>query len=240
MPSRTTNDHSFLVPETEKKLYYLLNKIGVISGGQIQAHRILHKSPKTSRKILAKLRRENKIAEHTLTVGSKDYKLYTLGPAGAAAIKADYRPDYWYAYSESEAIQKLLTLELYIRLCDYLSADLKVEPGEKPYTYTFIHGDKAYNIGVVWDNAVSFMETYRWSPPRERVILICQNIDQLNCLLEYLEEYTPIRAATREKLKEGLVFYKPENGKWVLDLPDKKIKTKPAEKKIVNRQRIFA
>lgn len=225
-------ERSFLVPSTEKKLFQLLYNLQVMLGGQIQKHQILHKSPKTARKILARLKSERKVVEHKLIIGGKEYKLYTLGPAGAAAIRMYYQPNYWLNYSDSEAMQKLMSVDLYFQMCDYLSADLKVLPSDKPYVYTFIHSDKTYRIGVIWDNTVSFLEAYRWEPPRERVILVCQNLAQVDGLLANLDEDAPIRVITREKLREGLIFFKPENGKWVLDIPDKQIRTKHADKVI--------
>lgn len=193
-------------------------------GGQIQAHQILHHAPKTARKIIAKLKAEYKVIEHTLTTGGKDYKLYTLGSAGAAAINMPYNSDYWIYYSDSETIQRLMAVDLYIHMCDYLSTDMKIYSAEKPYMYTFIHGDKTYKVGAIFDNELAYIEAYRWNPPRERIILVCQSISQVISLPDYLVEDTPIRAITREKLKEGLIFYRLENKKWVLDIPNKQIK----------------
>ncbi|MDR3584702.1 MAG: hypothetical protein P4L59_05185 [Desulfosporosinus sp.] len=219
------NERSFLVPDTEKRLFHLLASMGIMFGGQIQAHQILHRVSKTARKILAKLKSEHKVVEHTLTAGGKEYKLYTLGPVGAAIINVPYQQDYWFWYSDSEAIQKLMSVDLYIQMCDYLSAEVKVLVANRPYAHTFVHGDREYQIGVVLDDVVSLLELYRWEPPRERVILICQRVNQVDSLLGYLGDQNPVRIVTREKLKEGLIFYKPENGKWTLDVPDKGIKS---------------
>ncbi len=104
-------------------------------GGQIQAHQILHRVSKTARKILAKLKSEHKVVEHMLITKGKNYKLYTLGPVGAAVINVPYQPDYWFCYSDSDAIQKLMSVDLYIRMCDYLSAEVKVLAAESPYVY---------------------------------------------------------------------------------------------------------
>ncbi|KLU62339.1 hypothetical protein CEB3_c13830 [Peptococcaceae bacterium CEB3] len=231
-----SSERSFLTPNTEKRLLQLLQQIGIMFGGQIQAHKILHHTPRTARTILARLKKEYKIVEHTMTVGGKDYRIYTLGPRGAVTLGVSYRPDYWLNYTDSETVQRLMAVDLYMRMCDYLSASLIVRASESPYIFTFVHGDKAYQVGVVWDNAVQFSETYRWSPPKERVILVCQSINQVNDLLKHLEEYTPIRITTRNKLREGLVFYKPENGRWVLDIPERQIKTKI---RIVHKHRIL-
>ena len=216
-------------------------------GGQIQAHQILHRVSKTARRILAKLKNEHKVVEHTLITKGKDYKMYTLGPVGAAVIGVPYQPDYWFWYSDSETIQKLMSVDLYIRMCDYLSAEVKVLAANRPYVHTFVHGDRAYHIGVVINDAVSLFELYRWEPPRDRVILICQNVGQVGSLLDYLGDQNPVRVVTREKLREGLIFYKPEHGRWVLDVPDKGIKSiktkltvrKPMDKKIVRKQRVL-
>lgn len=214
-------------------------------GGQIQAHQILHRVSKTARKILAKLKSEHKVVEHSLMTKGKNYKLYTLGPVGAAIINVPYQADYWFWYSDSDTIQKLMSVDLYIQMCDYLSAEVKVLVANRPYVHTFVHGDREYQIGVVLDDVVSLLELYRWEPPRDRVILICQHVNQVDSLLRYLGDESPIRLVTREKLREGLIFYKPENGKWVLDVTDKgfkSLKTKlqgihPMEKKIVQKQR---
>ena len=224
-----SNERSFLVPDTEKRLFHLLHSMGIMFGGQIQAHQILHRHPRTARKILAKLKSEHKVVEQTLTAGGKEYKLYALGPVGAATINVPYQPDYWFRYSDSDAIQRLMSVDLYVQMCDYLSAEVKVLAANGPYVHTFIHADRAYHIGVVLGDAVSLLELYRWEPPRERVILICQNVNQVDSLLGYLEDQSPIRLVTREKLKEGLIFYKPENGRWVLDVPDKGIKSNKME-----------
>jgi len=216
-------------------------------GGQIQAHQILHRVSKTARKILAKLKSEHKVVEHTLTAGGKDYKLYTLGPVGAAIINVSYQPDYWFWYSDSAAIQKLMSVDLYIQMCDYLSAEVKVLVANRPYVHTFVHGDRAYHIGVVLGDAVSLLERYRWEPPKDRVILICQNVNQMDSLLGYLGDQSPIRLVTREKLREGLIFYKSEQGKWVLDVPDKSIKNtktelkelKSLDKIIIHKERVL-
>jgi len=238
VPSRPTISNSFFIFDTEPRLYELLDKMGIISGGQIQAHRILDRNIRRTRQILARLTKSHKIVEHILKMGNKDYKLYTLGPAGAELIGADYQPDYWFAYTDSEVIERVLTLEFYLKLSDYLSAEVIVKPADPPYIYTFSHSNKVYNIGIVWDNATRFIEAYRWSPPEERTILICQEIAQLNCLLEYFAEYTPIRAITREKIKGELVFYRPEMGQWVLDVPNRQIKQK-VEKKIIRRKQVL-
>jgi hypothetical protein len=190
---------------------------------------------------LSKLKAGRKIAEHILTVGGKDYKVYTLGPGGAEAIRVQYTPDYWFFYSPDEAIQRIMAFELYAKLSDYLSTEITVELAEEPYTYTFICRDKTYKVGIVWDNAVRFMELYRWNKPQERVILVCQDITQLDCLLVHLDEFTPIRAVTKDKLKEELVLYRPGVGKWILDVPNRQVK-KPAKKagqKIVHRKRML-
>lgn len=242
VPSSALNDRSFersfLTPDTEKRLFRLLHAMGLMFGGQIQAHKILHHNPKTARRILGKLNSEHKVVEHIMRVGNKDYKVYTLGPAGAALINVPYQPDYWLKYSENDTIQRLMSVDLYIRMCDYLSTDMRILTAEKPYTHTFVHDDKVYRVGVLWDNAVSFLEAYRWEPPRERVILVCQAVNQADSLLSYLEENTPIRLITREKLREGLIFYRPVAGRWALDIPDKQIKSKPVGK-IVRRQRVL-
>jgi len=221
--------------------------MGIMFGGQIQAHQILHRVSKTARKILAKLKSEHKIVEHTLASGGKDYKLYTLGPVGAAIINVSYQPDYWFWYSDADTIRKLMSVDLYIQMCDYLSAEVLVLAANKPYVHTFVHGDRAYRIGVVLDDVVSLIELYRWEPPRERIILICQEVNQVDCLLGYLGDQAPIRVVTREKLKEGLIFYKPEHGKWVFDIPDKAIKrakakfteTPPIQKRVIHKQRVL-
>lgn len=234
MPSNATNDRSFersfLVPETEKRLFHLINALGIMLGGQVQAHKILHHAPRTARKILAKLKSGHKVVEHIMTVCGKNYKIYTLGPAGAFAMGIQYQPDYWFQYSDNELIQRLMSVDLYIRMCEYFSANLKVSGAEKPYVHIFIHGDKTYKIGVLWDNTVAFLEMYRWATPRERVILVCQSINQADGLLVYLDEFCPIRIITREKMKEGLIFYKVHNGKWVEDITEKPIHTVPSEK----------
>ena len=129
-------------------------------------------------------------------------------------------------------------MELYIRMSDYLSADIQVTEAERPYIHTFIHGERTYKVGVVWDNAVSFLENYRWAPPRERVILVCQSVKQVDGLLNGLNENIPIRIITREKLKESLVFYRSEDGRWVLDIPERQIKTKPSTR-IIHKHRIL-
>lgn len=221
--------------------------MGIMFGGQIQAHQILHRHSRTARKILSVLKSEHKVVEHTMITKGKNYKIYTLGPVGAAAIGVPYRPDYWFWYSDADAIQKLMSVDLYIRMCDYLSAEIKVLAANMPYVYTFVHGDRAYHIGVVLDDVVSLLELYRWEPPRERVILICQNVNQVDSLLGYLGDQNFVRIVTREKLKEGLIFYKPENGRWVLDVPDKSIKSietklkgiQSMETKIVQKQRVL-
>ena len=221
--------------------------MGIMFGGQIQAHQILHRHSRTARKILSVLKSEHKVVEHTMISKGKNYKIYTLGPVGAAAISVPYRPDYWFWYSDADAIQKLMSVDLYIRMCDYLSAEIKVLAANMPYVYTFVHGDRAYHIGVVLDDVVSLLELYRWEQPRERVILICKNVNQVDSLLDCLKDQSHIRVVTREKLKEGLIFYKPEKGSWVLDIPDKSIKritpgmmdTHSIDKKIVHKQRVL-
>ncbi|MDR3585524.1 MAG: hypothetical protein P4L59_09385 [Desulfosporosinus sp.] len=158
-----------------------------------------------------------------------------------------YQPDYWFWYSDSEAIQKLMSVDLYIQMCDNLSAEVKVLAANKPYVHIFVHGDREYQIGVVLDDVVSLLELYRWEPPKDRVILICQNVNQVHSLLSYLGDESPIRLVTREKLREGLIFYKPEHGRWVLDVPDKSIKNtktelkelKSMDKKIVHKERVL-
>jgi len=221
--------------------------MGIMFGGQIQKHQILHRNSKTARRILAKLKSEHKVVEHTMITKGKDYKMYTLGPVGAAIIGVPYQADYWFWYSDADTIQKLMSVDLYIQMCDYLSAEIKVLVANRPYVYTFVHGDRAYRIGVVLKDAVSLLELYRWEPPRDRVILICQNVSQVGSLLDYLGDQNPVRAVTREKLREGLIFYKPEHGRWVLDVPEKDIKNmKPKlkelqvmDKKIVRKQRVL-
>ena len=238
VPSRITTTSPFFVYDSEPNLYKLLDKMGIISGGQIQAHRILYPNSKKTRQILSKLSKDYKIVKHILKMGNKDYSLYTLGPRGAKLINAEYQPDYWFSYTDNEVIERILTLEFYLKLSDYLSAELIVKPAEPPYVYTFSHSDKIYNIGMVWDNATRFIETYRWSPPEERTILLCDEITQLDCLLEYFKDYTPVRAITREKIKGELVFYRPEKNQWVLDVPNRQIKQK-IDKKIIRRKKIL-
>ena len=173
--------------------------------------------------------------------------MYTLGPVGAAMIGVPYQADYWFWYNDADTIQKLMSVDLYIQMCDYLSAEVKVLAANRPYVHTFVHDDREYRIGVVLNDAVNLVELYRWEPPRDRVILICQNVNQVGSLLKYLSDQNPVRVVTREKLREGMIFYKPEQGRWVLDVPDKDIKSiktklaeiKPMDKKIVRKQRVL-
>ena len=208
-------------------------------GGQIQTHKILHHAPKTTRKILSKMKESRKVIEHTMVISNKSYKIYTLGPAGAEIVNVPYQQS-WVDYSDSEAIQRLMAVDLYVRMCDYLSTTLNVEEALNPYIHTFVHGDKSYKIGVLWDNAMAFQEMYRWEPPRERVIIICQSLSHVSGLTQYLEENSPIRVITREKLREGLIFYRLDanSKRWVLDIPndDKQIKTK-TNLEIVHKRR---
>jgi hypothetical protein len=232
-------NRSFLTPDTEKRFLNLLGMLGLMFGGQIQTHKILHYAPKTTRKILGMMKENGKVVEHTMTITGKAYKIYTLGPTGAEILNIPYRQN-WVDYSDSEAIQKLMAVDLYVRMCDYLSTTLSVEEALKPYIHTFVHGDKSYKIGVLWDNAMAFIETYRWEPPRERVIIICQSLSQVSGLTQYLEENSPIRVITREKLREGLIFYRLDanSKRWVLDIPDndKQIKEK-ANLQIVHKRK---
>lgn len=208
-------------------------------GGQIQGYQILHHAPRTSRKILARLKEERKVVEHRLVIGNKQYNMYTLGPVGALKINARYHQDYWMYYSDSETIQKLMAVDLYIRMEDFLSAELKIYAADSPYLYTFLHGDKEYQIGVIWDNIESFIELYRWRLPQERVILMCQSVNMVNDLAKYLTDDVPIRIIGRDTVKQDLIFHRLEHGKWVLDIPDKIIKTKKDNLKVVRDQKVL-
>jgi len=132
------------------------------------------------------------------------------------------------SYSDTETIQRLMAVDLYIRMGDYLSVDLKITAAENPYLYDFVHGDKTYKIGVIWDNIMAFIEAYRWELPQERVILVCQSLNTVEELARNMIEDTPIRVIIREEIKNDLIFYRLEHKKWVLDIPNKTVKTQPS------------
>lgn len=222
------NHRSFFQRDTEVDLYHLLNKMGVVSGGQVASHQILHKNPKRTRQILNQLASEYKIVEHTLLERAsgkeKMFKIYTLGELGAKLINAPYKPDYWFEYQTKEVIERIMTAEFYLKFREFIGAEITVEQHTQPYLYRFTQNNKRYLIGVTWDNATTFLEEFRWNTPDDRVILLCQHIKQLDCLLDILRVDVSIRAVPKDKIKSELVFFRPENGRWIIDLPPETLK----------------
>lgn len=215
VPSNHLSEHSHhSLREEEKHLLKLLAKTGIVSGGQVQAHGILGQSERKSRSLLNRMFYQKKIIEHKLSTSKKEYKIYTLWPVGAKLVNVPYAPDYWYFYKESEAVQRIMAFDLYLQMCRYFGTDVEIKPGEPPYVYTFSIGVKTYKIGAIWDNLTTFVETYRWNPPEDRVILVCSNLSSISSLIQYFEEHTPIRAATCQDLRQGLVIYKPGKNGW--------------------------
>lgn len=230
LPSKVEiNDHSLVASEKEIRFYELLNKIGLISGGQIQAHQILNKSSKKSRQILNQMKQNRKILEHTFIINQEAYKIYTLGPIGAKIIGVGYEDDYWFNFNQKEAMQRIEAFDLYMKMEGYLSTEIEISVAEKPYIFEFIANEKKYLIGIIWDNLISFIELYRWSKPTDRTILVCKNIEHISCLAEYIQD-APVRAISRENMRDdGLAFYQVVDGDWQLDIVSQIIKTKSLE-----------
>ena len=192
----------------------IIDKFGVISGGQVQAHCIIGPSERKARTLLSRMSHQGKIISHKLTADNRVYKLYTLGPVGAKILGRPYNPDYWYFYKTGEAIQRVMALDLYLQMSKALGSEIEVTKGEPLYIFNFTAKEKVYKIGAIWDNLTAFIETYRWQPPEERVILICKELPAISSLLEYIGEHTPVRVTTCSDLRQGLVLYKPGKDGW--------------------------
>ena len=85
----------------EYGLLEIIDKFGVISGGQVQAHGFFGQSTRKARALLNRMNHLRKIIGHKLATDNKEYRLYTLGPVGAKMLNRPYNPDYWYFYKAS-------------------------------------------------------------------------------------------------------------------------------------------